>query len=218
MRSIAEVESWKESLYVRQEGVREFWSDAVKRLKREKRYADAAEICRQQIPLPAAFRDLMVSLRALIRQKRKAKATCEDLLRELFEVAVYGDVLTRFPYVELARPILGEKSVRGYPGYGIAEIAHRNGARSRMRFDYEQIGYRNVTWLGASDRKWLLEAWGEPKRHSDPFEQFQPDWLRALDEFARALESQEKRSQQEWQDLIRAAPAERRRRWWWPFG
>ncbi|MBX4883831.1 hypothetical protein HJA90_09540 [Rhizobium bangladeshense] len=119
----------------------EFWYDALNRIKNDpdQRYAMA----RRHLPLPAAWREMAVALRAKIRKARKEKVGYEDHLRELHHLAAmssyagYG-YIQRVPYARLASLDLG----------------------------YNRVGCDRLPLLGATDCRWMRELWGEPKEHS----------------------------------------------------
>ncbi|HEY0414601.1 MAG TPA: hypothetical protein VGD66_15820, partial [Allosphingosinicella sp.] len=63
----------------------EFWYDTLQREKSDpaRRY----EIARRHLPLPAAWREMAVALRAIIKQARKEEVDFEAHLRELHQLA-----------------------------------------------------------------------------------------------------------------------------------
>lgn len=71
----------------------EFWADKLAQLKREGAHLEAAAICRQARPVPAAYRDLLICLRRLFKDSNQKDA----LLREIYENAVEAAVLHREP-------------------------------------------------------------------------------------------------------------------------
>ncbi|QYK49082.1 MAG: hypothetical protein KF838_04345 [Phycisphaeraceae bacterium] len=167
-----------EKLYV--EG--EFWADAVARLKRERRHIEAAAICRNQRPLPAAYRDLLICIRAMIRVSDDQDA----LFRELYTAAVEATVLHRVPYIEYE--VNGHKT--GCPGFNAASILFERMAARPVAIDYRQIGYRHVEWLNKTDCIRISQHWGEPATHADPFDLFAEPWQAAIGEWVAAQRRQ----------------------------
>lgn len=51
------------------------------------------------------------------------------------------------------------------PAFNAVEMLSENDWRS-LRFDYIQLGYESLPLLNKTDRKWILEAWGEPETHT----------------------------------------------------
>ena len=82
-----------------------FWYDALNRIKGDpdQRYS----LARRHLPLPAAWREMAVSLRMEIRKARKEKIGYEDHLRELHHLASmssyagYG-YIQRVPFARLS--------------------------------------------------------------------------------------------------------------------
>ena len=74
---------WKELSAGAHEG--EFWADQIKNLRSdpEKRHRMALE----NLPLPGAWKEAVVALRALIRERRKAKEPFEQYLVWLYWLA-----------------------------------------------------------------------------------------------------------------------------------
>lgn len=119
----------------------EFWSHALERIKDDpdQRYAMA----RRHLPLPAAWREMAVALRAKIRRARKEKTDYEGLLRELHHLA----------------------AMASYAGYGLIQrVPHARLAA--LDLSYDRVGFQQLPLLGATDGKWMMEMWGEPSEHS----------------------------------------------------
>jgi hypothetical protein len=119
----------------------EFWSHALDRIKDDpdQRYAMA----RRHLPLPAAWREMAISLRTKIRNARKARTEYQDILRELHHLA----------------------AMSSYAGYGIIERVPY--ARlAALDLSYDRIGFERLDLLGVTDGKWMRELWGEPSDHN----------------------------------------------------
>ncbi|MDX0847218.1 hypothetical protein GOD74_02265 [Sinorhizobium medicae] len=184
----------------------EFWYDALNRIKDDpdKRYAMA----RRHLPLPAAWREMAVSLRMKIRKARKAKAGYEAELRELHHLA----------------------AMDSYAGYGyIQRVPYARLAAFDL--SYERIGCDRLSLLGVTDCKWMRELWGEAQDQSTASELYE-DMLAADIQRIKADEEQERdeRSERLFGNLYReiaeerseptAPPEEKRRRGFfgWLFG
>lgn len=156
----------------------EFWSDIVKRLKQEKRYSEAAVICRNARPVPAAFRNLLICL-------RKMYTTSDDkaqVLKELYSTAFMATILNRVQYIEYE--INGNKS--GCPGFNAVSIMWKHWEKQQIDIQYSKVGYEHINWLNKTDCKRLSSAWGEPEKHTDPFDLYQKEWNWAVSEVAKA--------------------------------
>lgn len=150
----------------------DFWADNVAQLKREGSHLEAAAICRQARPVPAAYRDLLVCLRRLFKDSDHKDA----LLREIYANAVEATVLHRVPYIEYI--VNGHKT--GCPGFNAAAILYKIFQVQPPEIRYDDIGIEHVDWLNKTDKSRLIKAWGVPKAHRDPFELFKPEWERAV--------------------------------------
>lgn len=159
----------------------EFWADAVKRLKRSNQYSEAAAICRHAMPAPAAYREVLVCLRKLVGADAHA-----DLLLELYRYAIEADFLNRISCVEIPTPA-GTTSL---PAFNVAEIVWGWLREEPLRIDYQDIGYERVTTLNKSDRRRLAAAFGEPRTHRDPCEEFRSLWDKGVAELARREEAE----------------------------
>ena len=168
----------------------EFWADVVARLKRERRHAEAAAVCRVQRPLPAAYRDLMICLRAML----KSGGDRSVLLPELYAAAIEATVLHRVPYIEFE--VCGRMT--GRPGFNAASIMWERLSADPIPIEYPRVGCNHVEWLNQTDRIRLAEHWGEPAMHADPFELFTDSWRAAVHE----VQAQEQRQSDEFRESL----------------
>lgn len=119
----------------------QFWADAIKDT-----YDDPTRrlaMAKRNLPLPAAFREAAIALRAIIRAKRKASAPFEAELTELHRLAAIAslapyDPLDITPFAEIEKLDLA-------PSY---------------------LGWDALPLLNKTDREWMAEAWPSPKRHA----------------------------------------------------
>jgi len=178
-RQTATAHFWRDEIALRQRlnvgG--EFWADAVARLKREKRYMEAAVLCRQAMPVPAAYEHLLICLRKLYKKGGDNRL----LLGELYAYAVEADVLFRIPYVEFQTAA----GTRGLPGFNVASIVWQWLKEQAVVFPYKEFGYEKVTTLNKTDRTRLALELGAPMAQEDPFDVLRPLWDRGVEELAR---------------------------------
>ncbi len=118
-----------------------FWADAIKDTRDEPEQRLAMAI--RNLPLPAAFREAAIALRAIIRAKRKATDLFEHRLAELHRLAAiqslaWYDDLDIAPFSEVAALDLS-------PGV---------------------IGWDLLPLLNMTDRKLMAETWPTPARHA----------------------------------------------------
>ena len=107
----------------------------------------------ENLPLPAAFREAAVAVRAIIREKQKAKSEfTEDvvLLYWLAAVESFG-----LPYSEFLCQ----------PGFNVLESIPGNVIKS-LPFSYQDLGYNQLSLLNKTDIKWCVARWGEPNQHT----------------------------------------------------
>lgn len=128
-----------------------FWADHIKSFRQD---AQARlQLALRNLPLSAAFREAAVALRSLIRAKRKAKQLYEEELAFLYWLAAIDSFSV--PYSARLRE----------PGFNVIESMPGAVIRN-LSFDYARLGYERLALLNATDRKWIVESWGEPKAHS----------------------------------------------------
>lgn len=127
-----------------------FWADRIKGYRKDAQVR--LKLALKHLPLPAAFREASVALRALIREKRKQQQDYEEELAFLYWLAA----ICSFPIPYSAR--LQE------PGFNVIESIPGTVIRN-LPFDYRTLGYLQLGLLTATDRKWIVEAWGEPEQH-----------------------------------------------------
>lgn len=90
-------------------------------------------------------------LRALVRERRKAKEHHVDLLRALYGACVLADVSASLAF-EGAQP------------HAMARYVDINEVRA-INIDYSTMGYQCIESLTKTDVKWLVHAFGEPVEH-----------------------------------------------------
>ncbi|MDA7981220.1 MAG: hypothetical protein MPJ79_02405 [Alphaproteobacteria bacterium] len=122
------------------------------------------------LPLPAAFRDAPVAIRAIIRQARKDGEGYEDYLRLLYEIAAVCSFLD-----------FSLQEVDGEACLGFNVVETLGGANIRaLRYSWETLGYQNLALLKATDVKWMVAAWGEPSAHTSLNEMYRQKWMSAV--------------------------------------
>jgi hypothetical protein len=143
------VDFWKALRNERDAG--EFWADRIKKFRGEplKRLSTALE----KLPLPAAFSEAAVAIRALIKEKRKNKEDYEEELTFLYWLAAVRSFMLAYA------PKLKE------PGFNVIESMPGKLLKS-LPFTYRELGYKKLELLNKTDCKWLVEAWGEAQIHS----------------------------------------------------
>ncbi len=132
------------------EGDGEFWYEALQRSKDDPRAR--LEIAERNLPLPAAWREMAIALRAMIRQARKDGADADPALRRLHRLASLWSFAVETD---------ADKGI----GYGLFEMTPYS-RFADLELSWESIGCDELVLLNATDRKWMRTAWGEPFTHS----------------------------------------------------
>jgi DNA polymerase-3 subunit epsilon len=107
---------------------------------------------------PHAATALAKELRALIREKRKAKEPHAELLKALYGACIAADLSAAIAF-EGTQPHTMARYV------SLAEL-------EAVSIDFGTMGYQCLENLGKTDAKWLVEAFGEPQDHQS----FQALW------------------------------------------
>ncbi|PLW80818.1 hypothetical protein C0585_00635 [Candidatus Woesearchaeota archaeon] len=129
-----------------------FWPEQIKKNKNDflKRY----EISIDHLPLPGAFREVLIALRGLIREKRKENLDYSVELSQLYKIAA----IETFG--------LDYSEYNQCPGFNIFSIIPGN-IVNNLKINYKTLGYQKIPSLKKTDIKWIVEKWGEPESHSN---------------------------------------------------
>jgi DNA polymerase-3 subunit epsilon len=100
---------------------------------------------------PHGAEGIAKDLRALIRERRKAKAPYPDLLQALYGVCVVADLAESLAF-------------EGTQPHYMARFVDTNEFQPVV-IDYRTMGYQCIEALSKTDVKWLIEAFGEPAEH-----------------------------------------------------
>lgn len=139
-----------------------FWADRIKTY-----YGDPSErlrIAMENLPLPGAFREAAVAVRALIRQRRKKSEDVTDWLQLLYWLAAVESF--SIPYSERLQE----------PGFNVMESIPGHVVQS-LQFSYQELGHAQLPLLNRTDVTWLEEKWGAPASHTTLHELHQAVWL-----------------------------------------
>ena len=135
---------------------REFaaWADKVDSLKRAGKFAEAVRLCRKHYPFPYAFTNAAIAIRRQISEHRKEKSDWTHLLEQLYHNAVCEDFFSSIKWADVIDNNLASSTAALFT--------------ERISAPYQNIGYERLRQLNQTDRKWLVEAWGEPSAHATP--------------------------------------------------
>lgn len=171
-----------------------FWADRLKQFSDEPQ--KRLRIALDNLPLPAAFKEAILALRAVIRAKRKQK---EDYAKEM-EILYWLAVVRSF--------MLDYAPRLQQPGFNVFESIPAECIQV-LPFSYQQIGYAKLALLNKTDCKWLVEAWGEPQTHTTLHTLHQPVW----DEYeTKLVEKRNEETRESWAKILQHLPEEKRKR------
>jgi DNA polymerase-3 subunit epsilon len=147
---------------------------------------------------PHGARGIAKGLRAIIRERRKAKEPNQELLHTLYGACVAADLSASLEF-------------EGTQPHYMARFVDINDF-NQVKLDYMNMGYQCIESLSKTDVKWLIEAFGEPAEHQS-FDTFWPHirrnavsrycWseLRKSNDAAKSLGLPQK-TMQEWLDEL----------------
>lgn len=105
-------------------------------------------------PLPAGYKDALISLRMLIRLKRKNNTAHQENLEQLYRIACEYNFYSSSPFLEKAQE----------PAYNLEEVINSSDF-SALTMPYNEIGYKQIPELNKTDIKWLTVEFGSPTKH-----------------------------------------------------
>jgi hypothetical protein len=168
-----------------------FWYDRAKQLRSDPRAR--LDLALTNLPLPAAYREAGIALRALIREhkKRTGTANCPEL-EQHYRLDAEAQLLLSEPYLEGIGP-----------GHNVAELIPRD-LLEALSYPYQELGYHLVT-SSANAIRWYVEAWGEPRAHRRA-KDLHPDFFPTAAAAYRVMrESMERARRAEWNQLLERA-------------
>lgn len=135
--------------------------------------AERLVLARKYMPLPAAFREALEAIRALILANTKQRFDASDLLSQLYVTAAQESFLLSTAYI----PGVSSR-------YDIAASIPRN-VWQQLPMPYADIGYRHLPLLTLTDYRWLVVAWGEPDAHRSAQAYHQAVWDYYVEKYRR---------------------------------
>jgi hypothetical protein len=139
----------------------EFWADRIKDLQNQP--IERLRLAVENFPLPAAFREAAVAVRALIKDKKKAGASFSDELACLYWLAAIQSFFMAYSE-RLTEP--GFNVLQSIPGQIVIGLS----------FSYRSLGHERLALLTKTDRKWIEAAWGAPDTHSTLLDMHRQVW------------------------------------------
>lgn len=128
-----------------------FWVDQIKDYRDKP--TERLNIALDNIPLPAAFREVAIAIRSIIKEKNNNNLSYEEELHFLYWLAA------------IRLFMLDHALKLKEPGYNVMESIPAKKIKS-LSFNYNELGYKKLELLNKTDCKWFIKAWGEPLSHS----------------------------------------------------
>lgn len=128
-----------------------FWADRIVRFRNQP--VARLKLAIENLPLPAAFREAAVAIRALVRARAALKEDFTDELVLLYWLAAIESF--GVPYSEFLRQ----------PGFYVLQSIPGKVIKA-LPFTYTQLGYKHLGLLNKTDTKWCIARWGEPVSHT----------------------------------------------------
>jgi hypothetical protein len=145
-----------------------FWSDEIHKVRDQTH--ERLRIAVENLPLPAAFREAAIALRQIIRDRRKAKEPNEQESLFLYSLAAVESFTSATKYLE----DLGE------PSWNALEMMSADDWQS-LTFEWSSLGCNELPLLTKTDRRQMIDRWGEPPVHTNLRRLHENVWQRALD-------------------------------------
>ncbi|WP_341714350.1 hypothetical protein [Limnobacter sp.] len=166
----------------------QFWADRIKDL--QNRPIERLRLAVENIPLPAAFREAAVAVRALIKDKKKAGACFSEELACLYWLAAiqsfsmaYSERLTE-------------------PGFNVLQVIPGQIVIG-LPFSYRALGHERLALLTKTDRKWIEAAWGGPDMHSTLLDMHRQVWNEYEERLYQRRQSERQQFINEIRDLMK---------------
>ena len=145
-----------------------FWADEARSARDQPN--ERLYIAVENLPLPAAFREAAIALRQIIRDRREAREPYEEEVRFLYSLAAVESFVSATPYIEK----LAE------PGWNAVEMMTPEDWQS-LTFQWDSLGCNQLPLLTKTDRRQMIDRWGEPHSHTTLRQVHGDLWQRAVD-------------------------------------
>ena len=154
-----------------------FWADEIKNHRNNPDIR--LKIAMKNLPLPAAFREAAIALRAKIRSKRKTKINFDSELEMLYLLAAIESF--SIPY---------SKNLKT-PGFNVLQFTPAEVIKN-LPFSYDNLGFEKLNLLNKTDKKLLLACWGKPRKHSTLHKRHYDVWLKFEQLYSEHMENSRK--------------------------
>lgn len=149
------------------------WSNYIKKHREDpnQRYQVAQEF----LPWPIGFKESVLALRAIIRDKNKANLDYKPDLLSLYHLAAWESFCPK-QCESIEEPAF--KVFEQIPGGLVADLP----------VDYQQLGYEQLKLLTKTDAKMLVNLYGEPNQHSTLNQLYAEVWQQAEQDYLQRLQ------------------------------
>ena len=158
------------------------WSNYIKKHREDpsQRY----QVAQKFLPWPLGFKESVLALRAIIRDKKKADVDYESDLLSLYHLAAWESFCPK-QCESIDEPAF--KVFDQIPGGVVADL----------EVDYQQLGYKQLKLVTKTDAKMLVSLYGEPKQHSTLNQLYAEVWQQAEQDYLDRLKKSEPAEQLE---------------------
>lgn len=156
------------------------WSNYIKKHREDpsQRY----QVAQQFLPWPIGFKESVLALRAMIRDKRKADIDYKSELLSLYHLAAWESFCPK-QCESIDEPAF--KVFEQIPG----------GVVTDLPVDYQQLGYQQLKLMTKTDAKMLVNLYGEPKQHSTLNQLYAEVWRQAEQDYLDRLQQSQSAEQ-----------------------
>jgi hypothetical protein len=145
-----------------------FWAEEARTARAQPK--QRLRIALENLPLPAAFREAGLALRQMIREKRKVNACDNEELNFLYSLAAVESFVSATAYIEdLAEP-----------GWNAIDLMTPQDWQS-LTYGWTILGCNELPLLTKTDRRHMIERWGEPNEHTTLRRLHEDVWTKAVD-------------------------------------
>ena len=158
------------------------WSNYIKKHREDpsQRY----QVAQKFLPWPLGFKESVLALRAIIRDKKKADVDYESDLLSLYHLAAWESFCPK-QCESIDEPAF--KIFDQIPGGVVADL----------EVDYQQLGYEQLKLVTKTDAKMLVSLYGEPNQHSTLNQLYAEVWQQAEQDYLNRLQKSEPAEQLE---------------------
>lgn len=131
----------------------------------------------------STFSRAAVTIRKAIREQRKKGQIHDYLLAVLYDLAAIDSFMNAYPF-DIETQL---------PAYHVREKVAEDQWPQILQYDYQTLGYEKLLLLNATDKSWIKNMWGDPRKHSTLRVLQQKEWSKAahlvlVDQWTRDLE------------------------------